>query len=119
MLLCTCTDMYYRAIVVIYVAVPQCFVVCQGLIEIEMCALEFSKDHSVGVQDRPEDNVVLPSLINELPRVNARTKERPFCAGYATKARILMHAHLTRMALSPQHSEGTYVGILCSSNVRV
>ena len=84
-----------------------------------MCALEFSKDHSVGVQDRPEDNVVLPSLINELPRVNARTKERPFCAGYATKARILMHAHLTRMALSPQHSEGTYVSVLCSSNVRV
>ena len=77
-----------------------------------MSALEFSKDHSVGVQDHPEDNVMLPLLISELPRVNAKTKERPFCAVYATKARILMHAHLSRMELSPQHSEG----MLCSGN---
>lgn len=76
------------------------------MIEVETCALEFSKDHSVGLQDRPEDNVMLPLLIQELPRVNAKTKERPFCAAYATKARILMHAHLSRLELSPQHSEG-------------
>lgn len=79
-----------------------------------MCALEFSKDHTVGVQERPVDNELLPLLIPELPRVNARTKERPFCAVYATKARILMHAHLGRMELSTGHG----LGMQCSGNKR-
>lgn len=79
-----------------------------------MCALEFSKDHSVGVQERPVDNELLPLLIPELPRVNAKTKERPFCAVYATKARILMHAHLSRMELSTEHVFGTW----CSGSIR-
>ena len=79
----------------------------------ETCALEFSKEHTVGVQERPVDNELLPQLIQELPRVNARTKERPFCAVYATKARILTHAHLSRMELTSPHSLGTQC---CGSN---
>lgn len=105
---CLCIPIWYSCNV-FHSAQYLCPLLCplSGMIEVEMCALEFSKDHSVGLQDRPEDNVMLPQLLTELPRVNARTKERPFCAAYATKARILMHAHLSRLELSPQHSEGS------------
>ncbi len=32
-----------------------------------------------------------------LPHIDIKTKENPFCAPYAAKARILVHAHLERL----------------------
>ena len=36
-----------------------------------------------------------------LPHIDIKTKENPFCAPYAAKARILVHAHLERFRLRP------------------
>ena len=36
-----------------------------------------------------------------LPYIDIKTKENPFCAPYAAKARMLVHAHLERMLLRP------------------
>ena len=47
-----------------------------------------------------------------LPHIDIKTKERPFSAPYAAKARILVHAHLERVDLPPhslqigRHSAG-------------
>ena len=62
-------------------------------------AMEFSKSSYVGVQERPSDNVNLNALTKQLPQVNVKTKEVPFCAPYATKCRLLLHAYLEQVDL--------------------
>uniref|UniRef100_A0A7M5XBC5 J domain-containing protein n=1 Tax=Clytia hemisphaerica TaxID=252671 RepID=A0A7M5XBC5_9CNID len=65
-------------------------------------ALEFDKSHNAEVQERPSDNVELPQLMRELPQLNEKNKERPLCFAYSIKARALMHAHFSRIALPQQ-----------------
>lgn len=40
-------------------------------------------------------------LIRKLPNLNEKNKERPLCFGYSIKARAILHAHLSRIALNP------------------
>ena len=65
-------------------------------------AMEFSKSSYVGIQERPSDNVHLNALTKQLPQVNVKTKEVPFCTPYATKCRLLLHAHLEQIDLSEE-----------------
>ena len=38
-------------------------------------------------------------LMRELPHLNEKNKERPLCFPYSIKARALLHAHFSRIAL--------------------
>ena len=73
------------------------------------CALEFSKEHSTGLKERSSDNIELPKLLSVLPYVTPRNKDRFFSSVHATKARILVHAHLTHLDLSNELMEGLCV----------
>lgn len=66
-------------------------------------SLEFDKGHNKDVQERPSDNIELPQLMRELPHLNEKNKERPLCYAYSIKARALLHAHFSRIAL-PQET---------------
>lgn len=66
-------------------------------------SMEFEKSHNNDVQERPSDNVELPQLMRELPHLNEKNKERPLCYPYSIKARALLHAHFSRIAL-PQET---------------
>lgn len=70
------------------------------LISILTCALEFTKEHSTGIKERVSDNEELPKLMNELPHVMPKNKDRFFSSVPATKARVLVHAHLSRCELT-------------------
>ena len=41
-------------------------------------------------------------LMRELPHLNEKNKERPLCYAYSIKARALIHAHFSRIALPQQ-----------------
>ncbi|XP_064404076.1 translocation protein SEC63 homolog [Halichondria panicea] len=62
-------------------------------------AFEFNSDQSPLVKKRPSDDMELSEIIQSkaLPHIDIKTKENPFGAPYAAKARILVHAHLERM----------------------
>ena len=64
--------------------------------------MEFSKSSYVGITDRPSDNVFLNTLAKQLPQVNIKTKEMPFCTPYATKCRLLLHAYLEQVDLQEE-----------------
>jgi len=64
-------------------------------------SFEFEKGHNNEVQERPSDNIELPQLMRELPHLNEQNKEVPLCYPYSVKARALIHAHLSRLALPP------------------
>ncbi|XP_065648722.1 translocation protein SEC63 homolog isoform X2 [Hydra vulgaris] len=66
-------------------------------------SMEFEKGHNNNVQERPSDNVELPMLMRELAQLNEKNKERPLCYPYSVKARALLHAHFSRIAL-PQET---------------
>ena len=72
-------------------------------------AMEFSKEHSTGLKERSSDNVELPKLFNELPHVNPKNRDRFFSLVHSTKARVLVHAHLTRLPLTDELAEGLCV----------
>lgn len=65
-------------------------------------SFEFEKGHNNDVQERPSDNIELPQLMRELPQLNEKNKERPLCYPYSVKARALLHAHFSRIALPQQ-----------------
>jgi len=62
-------------------------------------SFEFEKSHNKDIMERPSDNIELPSLMRELPHLNEKNKEKPLCFPYSVKARALLHAHFTRIAL--------------------
>lgn len=62
-------------------------------------SLEFDKSHNNDIQERESDNMELPQLMRELPHLNEKNKERPLCFPYSIKARALLHAHFSRIAL--------------------
>lgn len=63
-------------------------------------SFEFEKNHNKEVVERPSDDFEIPQLMKDLPYLNEKTKERPFCYPYCVKARALIHAHLGRLELS-------------------
>jgi len=62
-------------------------------------SFEFERSHNKDIVERPSDNVEIPGLIRELPHLNEKNKEKPLCFPYSVKARALMHAHFSRIAL--------------------
>lgn len=89
-------------------------------------SLEFDKRHNSQVLERQSDNEEVPAvnkkrlhifltflkkkiliskffhlqLIRQLPNLNEKCKEHPLCRMYSIKARAILHAHLTRIALN-------------------
>jgi hypothetical protein len=53
--------------------------------------------------------------MKELPDLSEKTKEPPFSSPYSVKARILIHAHLSRLSnLSPNLTKGSSIFIIRS-----
>uniref|UniRef100_A0AAG5DHI1 J domain-containing protein n=1 Tax=Anopheles atroparvus TaxID=41427 RepID=A0AAG5DHI1_ANOAO len=69
------------------------------VIMILAASFEFEKRHNNQVTERQSDNEEVPALIRQLPYLNEKCKELPFSRSYSLKARAILHAHLTRIAL--------------------
>jgi translocation protein SEC63 len=65
-------------------------------------SLEFERGHNSEVVERPTDNAEIPQLMKSLPNLGINNKEKPLCFGYSVKARALLFAHLSRIALPPK-----------------
>ena len=61
-------------------------------------AVEFSQGEYIGVKSRPGDQD-LSSLVKELPQVDIKNRQPPFCAPYAVKARLLLFASMKHIDL--------------------
>merc|ERR550532_3480559 len=74
-------------------------------------SLEFEKGHNSEIVERATDNEEIPLLMKSLPNLMINNKEKPLCFGYSMKARTLLHAHLTRIALPPNtlHQDRLYI----------
>merc|ERR1719510_2670860 len=74
-------------------------------------SLEFEKGHNSEVVERPTDNAEIPQLMKSLPNLGINNKEKPLCFGYSVKARSLIFAHLSRIALPPNtlHQDRLFV----------
>merc|ERR1711962_79059 len=62
-------------------------------------SLEFERGHNHEIVERPTDNAEIPQLMKSLPNLGINNKEKPLCFGYSVKARALLFAHLSRIAL--------------------
>merc|ERR1719242_206253 len=62
-------------------------------------SLEFERGHNSEVVERATDNAEIPQLMKCLPNLGINNKEKPLCFGYSVKARALLFAHLSRIAL--------------------
>lgn len=62
-------------------------------------SLEFEKGHNSEIVERPTDNVEMPQLMKNISNLGINNKEKPLCFGYSVKARTLLFAHLSRIAL--------------------
>ncbi|GMT00018.1 hypothetical protein PENTCL1PPCAC_22192 [Pristionchus entomophagus] len=62
-------------------------------------AFEFNKEYNNEIVLREADDVELPRLIKYLPLLGENKKERPLCLPYSIKARIMLHAHLSRLPI--------------------
>lgn len=74
-------------------------------------SLEFEKGHNKEVVDRPSDNEEIPQLMRCCNNLGTNNKEKPLCFSYSVKARTLLHAHLSRIALPPNtlHQDRLYI----------
>merc|ERR1719308_721149 len=74
-------------------------------------SMEFERGHNPEVVERPTDNVEIPQLMKAIPMLGINNKEKPLCYGYSVKARSLLFAHLSRIALPPNtlHQDRLFV----------
>merc|ERR1711953_1022300 len=74
-------------------------------------SLEFERGHNSEVVERPTDNEEIPHLMKYFSNLGVNNKEKPLCFGYSVKARTLLHAHLTRIALphNTLHQDRLYI----------
>ena len=74
-------------------------------------SLEFDRKHNSEIVDRPTDNEEVPHLMKCFSNLGINNKEKPLCFGYSVKARTLLYAHLSRIALPPKtlHQDRLYV----------
>ena len=77
-------------------------------------AVEFSQGEYIGVKSRPGDQD-LSSLVKELPQVDIKNRQPPFCAPYAVKARLLLFASMKHIDL-PNSDLVHGKKLLCSSH---
>jgi len=83
-------------------------------------SLEFERGHNPEVVDRPTDNREIPQLIKALPLLGINNKEKPICYAYSVKARALIFAHLSRIALpySTLHVDRLFVIKKCPNLIQ-
>ncbi|KFM72645.1 Translocation protein SEC63-like protein, partial [Stegodyphus mimosarum] len=81
------------------------FMIIKRIIMILGASMEFNRAYNSEVIERPSDNIEIPQLIKELSNVGEKNREKPLCFGYSIKARVLLHAHLSRLKLSPALEE--------------
>jgi len=74
-------------------------------------SLEFERGHNSEIVERPTDNEEIPHLMRCFNNLGVNNKEKPLCFGYSVKARTLLHAHLSRIALPPNtlHQDRLYI----------
>merc|ERR1719336_3045294 len=74
-------------------------------------SLEFERGHNHEIVERPTDNAEIPHLMKSLPNLGINNKEKPLCFSYSVKARALLHAHLSRIALPEKtlHEDRLYI----------
>jgi len=74
-------------------------------------SMEYERGHNPEVVERPTDNVEIPQLMKAIPMLGINNKEKPLCYGYSVKARCLLFAHLSRIALPPNtlHQDRLFV----------
>ena len=74
-------------------------------------SLEFERGHNSEIVERPTDNEEIPHLMKCFTNLGVNNKEKPLCFGYSVKARVLLHAHLSRIALPPNtlHQDRLYI----------
>ncbi|XP_076296029.1 translocation protein Sec63 [Lasioglossum baleicum] len=68
-------------------------------------SFEFCKELNAEIVERHSDYEEVYSLIKQLPQLGVKNKEEPLCNSYSIKARALLHAHLSRIALNPETLE--------------
>uniref|UniRef100_A0A0N5A8A2 J domain-containing protein n=1 Tax=Syphacia muris TaxID=451379 RepID=A0A0N5A8A2_9BILA len=85
------------------------------LIMVVGASFEFWKRCNKEIVERESDNIEIPPLIKEFKNLSENKKERPFCMPYAIKARLFIHAHLSRFELpSPSlRNDSSYVISKC------
>ncbi|ENN75196.1 hypothetical protein HUJ04_002272 [Dendroctonus ponderosae] len=71
------------------------------VIMILAASLEFDRKHNSEIVERPSDDEEVPHLFKKLPNLKEKNKEKPLCYPYSLKARAILHAHLSRIALNP------------------
>ncbi len=78
-------------------------------------SLEFERGHNKEVVERPTDNQEIPQLMKSIPNLGINNKEKPLCFGYSVKARALLFAHLSRIALplNTLHQDRLYIVKKC------
>ncbi|KAK2710131.1 hypothetical protein QYM36_013715 [Artemia franciscana] len=69
------------------------------------------KQHSE-IQESPSGNKEIHMVFKILPKLNEKNQERPFCFYYSVKSRTLIHAHLSRLSLSPQTLEKDRMAVI-------
>lgn len=75
------------------------------VIMILAASCEFQKKRNAEIIERHTDSEEIPSLIKQLPNLGEKNKEMPLCHLYSIKARAIIHAHLSRIALNPETLE--------------
>lgn len=80
-----------------------------GIIMVIGASFEFWKRHNKEIVERESDDIELPPLIKEFKNLSENTREQPFHMAYALKARLFIHAHLSRFELpSPSLRIGVF-----------
>lgn len=62
-------------------------------------SFEFSKQYNKEIIERESDDIEVPRLMKSLTGVTDKGKEQPLSQPYALKARVLLHAYLSRLPL--------------------
>lgn len=62
-------------------------------------SFEFSKQYNKEIIERESDDFEVPRLMKSLTGVTDKGKEQPLSQPYALKARVLLHAYLSRLPL--------------------
>lgn len=57
---------------------------------------EFAKTHNNDIQERPSDNIELPTLMRALEHLNEKNKEQPLCYPYSVKGPSQFRIEMSR-----------------------
>ncbi|KAK2710128.1 hypothetical protein QYM36_013712 [Artemia franciscana] len=86
--------------------------ILESVIMILCASFEFHVKQNSEIQERPSGKKEIHMLFKVLPQLNGKNQERPFCFSYSVKSRALIHAHLTRLSLSPQTLEKDRIEVI-------